>query len=343
MKLLQWSPYQWPPLLGPLPGEWDSYGENNVFWGMDDSATEGGLNWPEEDNFTDDYADEPSVNTYPGEIDCLALAKCFDSLLQSGQVGGGLITSGSISSEKPSLPGLPTGEGYYPPIDYGTPTETPPPTYVLYVEAEPPEGGGAVCGDETSGSVECWYREGEEAQIRATPVSGWQFDHWETTGGTLWDPYAADTLLSMPAGNVTVTAYFEEVVGPAPCEIIPGAVTDTYVVSYYVDGSCMQSYDPNTGSYYTWDSYSDTCTVTRIPGLPWWEGTSDTKREQVFIQLISTGTCHWELQVLVTQSGCAATANKFTGDSPAGTYEDTPCGENSCAGLQNVVVTETGA
>ncbi len=69
---------------------------------------------------------------------------------------------------------------------------------VLYVE---PEEGGAVEGEGE-------YEEGAEVVIAATPNEGWEFTSW--TGDTQYvdDALAANTTVTMPAADVTLTANF---------------------------------------------------------------------------------------------------------------------------------------
>jgi hypothetical protein len=64
------------------------------------------------------------------------------------------------------------------------------------------------------------YSQGYAVPIAAaTPTtSPYRFDHWTTTGGTLADPCAADTTITIPTGSdVTVTAYYViAATNPAP-------------------------------------------------------------------------------------------------------------------------------
>jgi uncharacterized repeat protein (TIGR02543 family) len=76
-------------------------------------------------------------------------------------------------------------------------------TYVLTMAAHPVEGGTAT--DETDGSP---YAEGSVISIRAEVNAGYQFAGWKASAGVFADPSAAETTFTMPAGDITVTAYF---------------------------------------------------------------------------------------------------------------------------------------
>lgn len=65
-----------------------------------------------------------------------------------------------------------------------------------------PEEGGTVSGDGV-------YVEGQEVTITAIPEEGWTFLHWTGDVEYVDDPDAAETLVSMPADDVTLTANFE--------------------------------------------------------------------------------------------------------------------------------------
>ncbi len=84
--------------------------------------------------------------------------------------------------------------------------------FALCLAADPGEGG-TVSGPGT-------YCLGEEIPIEATAHEGWAFAAW--TGDTLHtdDPLASQTNVTMPAGDVTLTASF------ASLPLAEGTVTD---------------------------------------------------------------------------------------------------------------------
>ncbi|TET47107.1 hypothetical protein E3J62_02420, partial [candidate division TA06 bacterium] len=98
------------------------------------------------------------------------------------------------------------------------------PEYYLTMVASPPSGGEAF--DDTNDPP---YEEGEEVNIRAEADAGYEFVEWTsvpTSGGTptseLFDePEEEETVFTMPAYNVTVTANFQVETGPE----VPPTVT----------------------------------------------------------------------------------------------------------------------
>ena len=83
---------------------------------------------------------------------------------------------------------------------------TPDAVYDLTMAADPEEGGTAT--DLTNESP---YAEGTEVSIKAEAAGGYQFVEWTAPAGGFDDANAAETIFTMPAQNVTVTANFEEV------------------------------------------------------------------------------------------------------------------------------------
>ncbi len=74
--------------------------------------------------------------------------------------------------------------------------------YDLVLFADPLDGG-TVTGEGE-------YEEGTEVSITAIPNQDWEFIGW--TGGTehLDDADSAEAIVAMPAGNVSLTAVFQE-------------------------------------------------------------------------------------------------------------------------------------
>lgn len=82
---------------------------------------------------------------------------------------------------------------------------TPADTYVLTVVANPTAGGSAV--DVTAAGP---YTAGTQVTIRAEAGFGWLFDGWTTPAGVFEQASLPETIFTMPAQPVTVTANFEE-------------------------------------------------------------------------------------------------------------------------------------
>jgi len=78
--------------------------------------------------------------------------------------------------------------------------------YDLTIAANPEVGGTAI--DLTDESP---YSAGTEVSIKAEAADGYQFVNWTAPAGGFEDSNAAETIFTMPAQNVTVTANFEEV------------------------------------------------------------------------------------------------------------------------------------
>ncbi len=111
---------------------------------------------------------------------------------------------------------------------------TPAETYNLTMAADPAGGGTAT--DETGGSP---YAEGADVSIKAVANTGYEFVGWTASAGTFVDEDAAETIFTMPAQDVTVTANFALVydltmaVNPAGS----GAATDETDTSPYPAGT----------------------------------------------------------------------------------------------------------
>ncbi len=77
------------------------------------------------------------------------------------------------------------------------------PTYMLTLEANPPEGGSVDGGGE--------YPEGEVVVIVATANEGWFFVEWTGDIAHATHPNSAVTIVNMPAEDIVLTANFEEI------------------------------------------------------------------------------------------------------------------------------------
>ena len=78
--------------------------------------------------------------------------------------------------------------------------------YGLTVAVAPAGSGNAT--DLTSDSP---YATGTKVVVQAVAAAGYQFINWSATAGTFANINAALTTFTMPAQDVTVTAYFVEV------------------------------------------------------------------------------------------------------------------------------------
>ena len=76
--------------------------------------------------------------------------------------------------------------------------------YQLKMAVSSTDSGTAI--DETGASQ---YREGATVNIKAVPAAGYRFLHWTATAGMFIDAAAAETIFTMPAQPVKVTANFE--------------------------------------------------------------------------------------------------------------------------------------
>jgi len=93
------------------------------------------------------------------------------------------------------------------------------PEYYLTMASDPGVGGTAI--DVTNTSP---YEEGEEVNIKAEAATGYEFVSWTATPTSdgFADANAEETIFTMPAYNVTVTANFQEPTGP---QVIPTVTT----------------------------------------------------------------------------------------------------------------------
>jgi len=89
--------------------------------------------------------------------------------------------------------------------------------YDLTMAADPEVGGTAT--DLTNESP---YAEGAKVSIKAEAAEGYEFVNWTAPAGGFDDASAAETVFTMPAQNVTVTANFEEI---PPSPVYPTVIT----------------------------------------------------------------------------------------------------------------------
>ncbi len=130
-------------------------------------------------------------------------------------------------------------------------------TYDLTINIEP-EGAGTVdvVPDQDS------YNVGDQIDLTATPEDGWMFVNWTGDVAGLDDPDAAQTTLTMPADDVTLTANFEAI---------------DYTLSVNVDptGSGTVDIDPDQDFY----NVGDEIDLTAMPEDGWefvnWTGDTD--------------------------------------------------------------------
>ncbi len=96
---------------------------------------------------------------------------------------------------------------------------TPTPTYALTITASPAGAGTVICTPSQNA-----YNFGDVLLIQAAPASGYSFNSWSVTGGTVSDSYAASTSLII-AGNCTLMVRFTAASGggtPVPLDISSG-------------------------------------------------------------------------------------------------------------------------
>ena len=102
----------------------------------------------------------------------------------------------------------------------------------------------------------------DSVTLTATPNTGYSFDKWTTTGGTLASATSASTTLTMPNANVTVTASFTHVLYNITTGISPSGGGDISVSSntgYYNDQITLTA-TPSDG--YQFSSWSTDPSVT---------------------------------------------------------------------------------
>ncbi len=101
------------------------------------------------------------------------------------------------------------------------------PTYKLTLIAEPEQGGSV----EGSGEFE----EGEEAPIVAEAAEDYNFSHWSGDKDYVDDPGSAETLVTMPGADVTLTANFDPIISVeditvADVKVFPNPARDMFTV-----------------------------------------------------------------------------------------------------------------
>ena len=97
---------------------------------------------------------------------------------------------------------------------------TPDAVYDLTMATDPEAGGTAT--DLTNESP---YEEGTKVSIRAEANEGYEFVNWTAPAGVFGNATAAETIFTMPAQNVTITANFEEVPTPVYPTVTTQAAT----------------------------------------------------------------------------------------------------------------------
>ncbi len=102
-------------------------------------------------------------------------------------------------------------------------------------------------GSVSGGTIEASQikaEEGEQITLTATPNSGYTFGSWNVTGATVADASNASTTFTMPAGNVTVSATFNENTPAGGGNVLPASAT-------------LWQYSPGTNSTFTAGTGSD--------------------------------------------------------------------------------------
>jgi len=145
--------------------------------------------------------------------------------------------------------------------------------YELTMAADPEAGGTAT--DLTNESP---YAEAAEVNIIAEANEGYRFVNWTAPAGVFGNATAVETIFTMPAQNVTVTANFEEVSLPSGVPTVTtqaatgissyaGFVNMSYTVGNFspvqVRFACKRSTDP-AWFYTTWVSRTADGTYTEV-------------------------------------------------------------------------------
>ena len=92
------------------------------------------------------------------------------------------------------------------------------PMFELTLHVEPTEGG------DVSGQGS--YPEGVKVSVTATPNEGWEFTGWTGETDHVNDPLSSNTTVTMPAGDVTLTANFQKVELPTLTTLTISEITN---------------------------------------------------------------------------------------------------------------------
>jgi hypothetical protein len=145
--------------------------------------------------------------------------------------------------------------------------------YALTMAVTPTGSGNAT--DLTNASP---YAAGTVVNITAAAAPGYGFDNWTATAGEFGNVTAAETIFTMPAQAVTVTAHFEVVSTPAEVPTVTteaatdvssysGSLHMSYTVGDFnpveVRFACKRSTDP-TWFYTSWVSRTADGTYTEV-------------------------------------------------------------------------------
>jgi uncharacterized repeat protein (TIGR02543 family) len=169
--------------------------------------------------------------------------------------------------------------------------------YNLTMAADPEEGGTAT--DLTNKSP---YEEGAGISIEAEAAEGYEFVNWTAPAGAFDDASAAETIFTMPAQNVTVTANFEAV---QPPPVYPAVTTQaatgitansailnmSYTVGDYTSVQVRFAYKKSIGSdwsYTAWVSESadgtHAASLTELPSNTQYQFNAQLKYDDTVIE-----------------------------------------------------------
>lgn len=126
------------------------------------------------------------------------------------------------------------------------------PEYTITADVDPEEAGSAtVNGSGTSATVEA----NSTVRLAATANEGYRFTGWTSSNGvTFGDASSANTTFIMPAGDVTVTANFEQVYTVTISSTIGGTATANKTTAAAGDTVTLTA-TPNSGYRFTgWTS-----------------------------------------------------------------------------------------
>lgn len=189
-----------------------------------------GSTWVENADGNDlviDLQDGTATIIINGSVDSLTVNGSGDEL--------NIVINGSVATAVFNAPASITGAGSItsayvaPEVDLELDEEPQGYLFKLLLQASPVEGG-TVAG-------EGYYAEAEGVSISAQPKTGYRFVSWSFSRGTVDDTDAAETVFTMPARDVTVTANFAAVVSEGPSAGGGGGgVTPRYYLTLVVEG-----------------------------------------------------------------------------------------------------------
>jgi hypothetical protein len=137
---------------------------------------------------------------------------------------------------------------------------TPPTRYSLAMAVAPAGNGTAT--DLTNAAP---YTAGTGVSIKAVAATGYRFGNWTAPAGTFANASAAETIFTMPAQNVTVTANFVAVYNLTTSSIAGGTVTTPGTGTYTYDAGTVVNLVAAPAAGYCFVNWSgDVSTIANI-------------------------------------------------------------------------------